>query len=322
MFSSYCLNHRPKQLIESDKSCDDLCPTCYTDLKFDSGVDVLSTPCCHKLFHRECLQKQALSAGYFFKCPLCNNTDEFKLEMNLFGIYVPKMDASWERDNNAFGELYERHSRCDVEICLCNNGRQFSDENSNNWKIILCNTCGSQGVHMSCALITNQNDIWVCGECKALEERAKKRNQCTNEVVLESDDDNDIEMLQIVNNPSSSASFNTNASNRTNRRFIRTKRQKSRIRLSGNLGQRIEIALDSETPKLLPTNSQTETSNKKDVNIQCLLVEDKDLIDCDPIDNYSDENLAQNERIILFKNQSKDIIEIESSDEDECRIIN
>jgi hypothetical protein len=129
-------------------------------------------------------------------------------------------------------------------------------------------------------------------------------------------------MLQIVNNPSSSASFNTNASNRTNRRFIRTKRQKSRIRLSDNLGQRIEIALDSETPKLLPTNSQTETSNKKDVNIQCLLVEDKDLIDCDPIDNYSDENLAQNERIILFKNQSKDIIEIESSDEDECRIIN
>jgi hypothetical protein len=242
--------------------------------------------------------------------------------MMFFGIYVPKMDASWERDNNAFGELYERHSRCDVEFCLCNNGRHFSDENSNNWKIILCNTCGSQGVHMSCALITNQNDIWVCGECKAFEERVKKRNQRINEVVLESDDENDIEMLQIVNNPSSSASFNTNAQNRTNRRFIRTKRQKSRIRLSDNLGQRIEIAVDSETPKLLPTNSQTETSNMKDVNIQCLLVEDKDLIDCDPIDNYSDENLAQNERIILFKNQSKDIIEIESSDEDECRIIN
>ena len=35
-------------------------------------------------------QKLALSAGYFFKCPLCNDKNKFVEEMQANGIYVPE----------------------------------------------------------------------------------------------------------------------------------------------------------------------------------------------------------------------------------------
>ena len=40
-------------------------------------------------FHKECIQKFASTAGYFFKCPLCNNKEIFESEMQSFGVYVP-----------------------------------------------------------------------------------------------------------------------------------------------------------------------------------------------------------------------------------------
>ena len=40
----------------------------------------------------------AHSAGYFFKCPMCNNKETFEAEMKLFGVYIPEQDASWERE--------------------------------------------------------------------------------------------------------------------------------------------------------------------------------------------------------------------------------
>lgn len=47
-------------------------------------------PCCNNAwFHRACIQKLALSSGYFFKCPLCNNTSTFKNNMLDLGIFVP-----------------------------------------------------------------------------------------------------------------------------------------------------------------------------------------------------------------------------------------
>lgn len=34
-------------------------------------------------------QQLALSAGYFFKCPLCNNKKDFQTAMLEYGIFVP-----------------------------------------------------------------------------------------------------------------------------------------------------------------------------------------------------------------------------------------
>ena len=35
-------------------------------------------------------QMQATASGYFFKCPTCNNQDQFQEEMARYGIYIPQ----------------------------------------------------------------------------------------------------------------------------------------------------------------------------------------------------------------------------------------
>ena len=77
----------------------------------------------------------ALSAGYFFKCPMCNNKETFEAEMKLFGVYVPEQDASWEREGDIFDGIYERHGNCDADQCICPHGRTF-DEDYTIWEIV------------------------------------------------------------------------------------------------------------------------------------------------------------------------------------------
>ena len=75
------------------------------------GNTVLWTPCCGGWAHRSCVERMALVAGsHHFKCPLCNNKDEFTKEMEEFGIYVPDQDAEWEA-GDAFGDQLQRHDR-------------------------------------------------------------------------------------------------------------------------------------------------------------------------------------------------------------------
>lgn len=66
----------------------------------------------------ETVQRQALSAGYFFKYPLCNNSNVFWEAMSEFGIYIPDQDVSWEIEPDAFQELLHQHNRCDAKHCL------------------------------------------------------------------------------------------------------------------------------------------------------------------------------------------------------------
>lgn len=41
-------------------------------------------------YHRSCLEEMAYSAGvHFFKCPLCNNIEEWQEEMLQCGIFIP-----------------------------------------------------------------------------------------------------------------------------------------------------------------------------------------------------------------------------------------
>ena len=77
----------------------------------------------------------ASSAGYFFKCPMCNNKEDFESEMKRFGVYIPEQDASWEREGNIFDGIYQRHGTCDAEKCICPEGREF-DEDYTIWEIV------------------------------------------------------------------------------------------------------------------------------------------------------------------------------------------
>ena len=101
------------------------------------------TPCCNGWFHRNCIEKTAENAGaHFFKCPLCNNKDDFTEEMEQFGIHIPDRDANWETAR-MFDDQLQRHDTCDADACTCPGGRKF-DEEDTPWEIMLCVCCGAQ----------------------------------------------------------------------------------------------------------------------------------------------------------------------------------
>lgn len=67
------------------------CAICKEPVKPCPTPSSLWAPCCKRnaWFHRVCIQELALSSGYFFKCPLCNNLETFKSRMLYLGIYIP-----------------------------------------------------------------------------------------------------------------------------------------------------------------------------------------------------------------------------------------
>ncbi|XP_064621496.1 uncharacterized protein LOC135484197 isoform X2 [Lineus longissimus] len=180
-FSSFCGVHRLKQITPSSDrlafhgTAVTNCAICMCSVEARASNDTLRTPCCkNSWYHRECIQNQALSAGlHFFKCPLCNNKDNFQKEMLTFGIYIPDQDAAWEREANAFQELLDRHSRCDVKTCLCQNGRTF--KTSGKFNIALCDLCGSQGTHLACSNLKSEDSAWACPDCKKVQVKDKKK---------------------------------------------------------------------------------------------------------------------------------------------------
>lgn len=65
------------------------------------------------------------SAKHFFKCPQCNNREEFPQEMLRMGIHIP----------------------------------------DRRWRLILCATCGSHGTHRDCSSLRPNSKKWECNEC-------------------------------------------------------------------------------------------------------------------------------------------------------------
>ncbi|KAK0088412.1 hypothetical protein PV325_012076 [Microctonus aethiopoides] len=172
-YKSFCVLHRPKQNIDAQTNSESpehpICYICYDTVNRENIYQTLWAPCCKKnaWFHRDCVQQLALSAGYFFKCPLCNNKKAFQNAMLESGIFVPSQDASWELVPNAFQELLYRHNKCDAKKCLCPNGREYTSSNAR-WELVLCRTCGSQGIHMECGNLRWINPTWDCDECSAI----------------------------------------------------------------------------------------------------------------------------------------------------------
>ncbi|XP_068218947.1 pineapple eye protein-like isoform X2 [Palaemon carinicauda] len=173
-FRSYCQTHREYQHGEAIGQTVE-CPICMDELIADPKKAVWS-PCCNKKwFHKICVQQLALSAGYFFKCPLCNDRDIFVEDMQNFGIYVPEKDASWELEPNAYSEL-ERPVRCDAVKCLCLDGRK-RDDIGTRWEILLCSLCGASGIHIACGKLRFTSTEWTCPTCLEMLEESMKRAQ-------------------------------------------------------------------------------------------------------------------------------------------------
>lgn len=163
-FQSWCDKH--VELDDGEKHSEtESCGICYDDMGPYQKLESIRAPCCHNgWFHRRCVAQFAQSAGYFFKCPLCNNKDDFGQLIRQRGVYIPEKDASWELEPNAFDDQLERPSECDAEECRCRYGRDFDD--CNRWDLIMCATCGSTCRHDQCMEVPSKN--YVCTFCRPI----------------------------------------------------------------------------------------------------------------------------------------------------------
>nr|XP_014352071.1 PREDICTED: G2/M phase-specific E3 ubiquitin-protein ligase [Latimeria chalumnae] len=168
-FRSYCWDHRPiqKHFTEGRPSEPSLCTICFEYVEPIASYNIIKSPCCkNSWFHRDCLQHQALSAGmFFFRCTICNNKEKFQQEMLRLGIYIPERDASWELEEDAYQELFQRYQHCDVTRCHCKMGREYNRPNSK-WEIRRCDCCGSRGTHLACSSLGWQQN-WECVDCRS-----------------------------------------------------------------------------------------------------------------------------------------------------------
>lgn len=163
-FQSWCDKHI--ELVDAEKHSEtEACGICYDEMGPYRKLESIRAPCCHNgWFHRRCVAQFAQSAGYFFKCPLCNNKDDFSQLIRQRGVYIPEKDASWELEPNAFDDQLERPSECDAEECRCRYGRDFDD--CKRWDLIMCATCGSTCRHDQCMDVPSKN--YVCTFCRPI----------------------------------------------------------------------------------------------------------------------------------------------------------
>ncbi|KAK2489051.1 hypothetical protein MC885_021325 [Smutsia gigantea] len=164
-YKSFCGKHCPTQDIQWGKVGERSCVLCCEDLSQVSAENIQSPCCSQPVYHRKCIQKYAhTSAKHFFKCPQCNNREEFPQEMLRMGIHIPDRDAAWELEPRAFSELYQRYQHCDAPVCLYEQGRD-SFEDEGRWCLILCAACGSRGTHRHCSSLRPRIKDWECEEC-------------------------------------------------------------------------------------------------------------------------------------------------------------
>ncbi|XP_037729572.1 PHD finger protein 7-like [Drosophila subpulchrella] len=147
-YKSYChrhvITHRRRPT-----SSDSICVIC-TELLVEEGerfnvMNMLYSPCCRNgWYHRRCLHVYANTSGYFLKCPLCNNNEEFH-DVTLWGFALSSQDATWQTEPNAFAEHFRRDMVCVAEKCIALAGRT-----DNSILLLYCNTCGSSPAHALC----------------------------------------------------------------------------------------------------------------------------------------------------------------------------
>ncbi|NXE58247.1 PHF7 protein, partial [Casuarius casuarius] len=164
-YRSFCREHRPAQTVQAQQDGETSCLICLEPVEEKLSHHTLVCPACrHAWFHRGCVQRQALRAGFFcFQCPQCQNRETFLWEMSSMGIRVPIREAAWEADGT-FNELYERHSRCDARQCLYARGREEAEEEGP-WQLLLCSSCAAKGTHRRCSALRPTVATWECDDC-------------------------------------------------------------------------------------------------------------------------------------------------------------
>lgn len=165
-FASYCHEHHPiRHDIAHEK--DYLCWICWEAMGTYNPISSIRSVCDpdnaedHEpeiaWYHRECLQRFAFEAGYYFKCPNCFDK-KFADYARKHGVFVPLRDASWELEQGAFKNIHKR--KCTAEDCKLANSRLGRKRS----QLVGCKACGGGTMHIECAGVDDPSEF-VCAEC-------------------------------------------------------------------------------------------------------------------------------------------------------------
>ncbi|KFB37332.1 AGAP002929-PA-like protein [Anopheles sinensis] len=164
-FQSWCSVHVPLRADCNPHSAEEPCAICYEEMGPYDLITSIRAPCCkNSWFHQQCVARFAQTAGYFLKCPLCNNVDTFTQAIPLRGVYVPERDAAWELEPNAFQDQLVRPSACDAEECRCKHGRETDNRK---WNLLICGSCGATCRHRKC-MESTESHTYVCQSCRPI----------------------------------------------------------------------------------------------------------------------------------------------------------
>ncbi|OXB75168.1 UNVERIFIED_CONTAM: hypothetical protein H355_016200 [Colinus virginianus] len=166
---SYCWEHRPQQTVQAAPEDGTKCVICLEPVEDSASYHTLVCPACkHTWFHRGCIQEQVMHTGAaFFRCPVCQEKDQFCSEMSAMGIQIPERRPSWMEDDTFLLLDRERHRRCDVSTCLYPGGREQS-EREGPWQLLQCSSCATESTHRQCSYLSNMTTTWECNSCAGL----------------------------------------------------------------------------------------------------------------------------------------------------------
>ncbi|NWR39163.1 G2E3 ligase, partial [Tachuris rubrigastra] len=90
-FRSFCPTHSPVQTVEATPEPGTKCLICMEPVEDRKTFNTMVCPACKNAwFHRDCIQQQALHAGFeIIQCPLCRNSDTFVMDLFTMGIRIP-----------------------------------------------------------------------------------------------------------------------------------------------------------------------------------------------------------------------------------------
>ncbi|XP_050196657.1 PHD finger protein 7-like, partial [Myiozetetes cayanensis] len=167
-YRSFCPTHSPEQEVEATPEPGTNCLICMEPVEDRKTFKTMVCPACKTAwFHRDCIQGQALHAGFLsLQCPLCRNRQDFLIDMFTMGIRIPFRPPSW-MGFNAFADLGERHRHCDASECLFPGGREEAEEEGP-WELLLCSSCAAEGTHRHCSGLRNSITRWECDGCAGL----------------------------------------------------------------------------------------------------------------------------------------------------------
>lgn len=88
-FLSFCDKHVQLGQIDGP-SADQSCSICQELLGPFSVISPIRCNQCNSLFHNLCLMKQAIRSANQFKCPVCNEYENFRENCKERGVFIPE----------------------------------------------------------------------------------------------------------------------------------------------------------------------------------------------------------------------------------------